>query len=122
MSLLPASRIEYWWDLHCRGQREDGFGGNPFTRTRKIKNDIRWRERWVPVMEDLGGDHLVLDLDPGPTGKRGQLFPWYNNGSTTMHVVADSYAAWLDAVAEELACRRFTLDELGSIRLVKQLA
>src|SRR5262249_49025143 len=42
MSLLPARRIGFWWDSHWRGQREDEFGGNSYTRTRKIKNDIRW--------------------------------------------------------------------------------
>ena len=72
-------------------------------------------------METVTGDLLVLDLDPGPAGKRGQLFPWYNNGATAMRVVADSFPAWLDAVAEELAAGRFTLDDLGTIQLRRKL-
>jgi cell wall assembly regulator SMI1 len=44
-------------------------------------------------METVGGDLTVLDLDPGPSGKKGQIFPWYNNGSTPMRVVAESFPA-----------------------------
>jgi cell wall assembly regulator SMI1 len=120
-SLLPVERIRSWWRLGCQSQRQDGFGGNDYTKTPRIKNDIRWRERWVPVMETVTGDLQVLDLDPAPAGKRGQLFPWYINGATAMRVVADSFPAWLDAVAEELAARRFTLDDLGTIQLEKRL-
>jgi cell wall assembly regulator SMI1 len=121
MSLLSAERIGFWWRLGYRSQQQDGFGGNPETHTRKIKNDARWRAGWVPFMEDLGGDLMVIDLDPGPAGDRGQVFQWYNNGATAMRVAARSYPAWLDAVAEALSLRRFTLDELGSIRLRKRL-
>jgi hypothetical protein len=37
-------------------------------------------------------------------------------------VVAASYAAWLNAVAEEMVRRRFALDEFGGIQLRKRLA
>jgi hypothetical protein len=73
-------------------------------------------------METVGGDLTVLDLEPGPSGKKGQIFSWYNNGSTTMEVVADSFPAWLDALARELVARRFTLDEMGTINLKRQPA
>jgi cell wall assembly regulator SMI1 len=121
MSLLSVKRIAYWWRLSHQSQREDEFGGDNVTRTRKIKNDVRWRDAWIPFMEDLGGDLMVIDLDPGPSGTSGQVFQWYNNGCTPKHVVAPSLPAWLDAVAEELAGRRFTLDELGTINLRRRL-
>jgi cell wall assembly regulator SMI1 len=120
-SLLPIAGIRSYWRMHCRAQREDGGAGNDYTHTPKIKNDIRWRERWIPVMVTAGGDLQVLDLDPGPAGKRGQLFPWYNNGATAMRVVADSFPQWLDAVAEELVCGRFTVDDLDTVLVRKRL-
>jgi len=121
LSLLPVSRSRSWWQVQCRVQEMGEFGGNRYTRTRKIKNDARWRPGWVPVMADAGGNLLVLDLDPGPAGRRGQLFPWYNNGEGVMRVIAESFTAWLDALAEELIHRRFTLDEFGGIQLRKRL-
>jgi cell wall assembly regulator SMI1 len=99
----------------------DNFDGDQVTRTRKIKNDRRWRDGWIPFAEDAGGDLMVLDLDPGPTGKAGQIFPWYTNGATAKRVVAESDAAWLNALAEELSGRRFTLDELGTLQLRRRL-
>lgn len=120
-ALIPCKGIASWWRLCTRSQRQDGFDGNPYTRTRKIKNDVRWRDGWIPVLETVGGDLTVLDLDPGPTGTRGQIFPWYNNGATAMRVVADSFPAWLDALAEELVRRRFTLDDMGTVNLKRRL-
>ena len=47
-SLLPVTEIRNWWRVQCGVQRECGFGGNLYTRTRKVKNDARWRKGWVP--------------------------------------------------------------------------
>jgi cell wall assembly regulator SMI1 len=120
-SLLSCERIDFWWRLCTDHQRRFSGDGNTETRTRKIRNDQRWRDGWIPVMEDLGGDLMVLDLEPGPTGTKGQIFPWYNNGATAMRVMAESFPAWLDALAEELLYRRFTLSELGTINLRRRL-
>jgi cell wall assembly regulator SMI1 len=120
-ALIPCTGIASWWRLCTRSQRQFGGDGNPFTRTRKIKNDQRWRDGWIPILETVGGDLTVLDLDPGPAGTKGQIFPWYNNGSTTMRVVAESFPARLDALAEALVHRRFTLDDMGTINLKRRL-
>jgi molybdopterin molybdotransferase len=118
--LLPIAEIasdrKSLWDL----QRECEFGGDQFTRTRKIRNDSHWRAGWVPIM-DFNGDKVVLDLDPGPAGKRGQIISWDNYGNQPMRVLGESFGTWLDMVAEELAQRRFTLDEYGGIHLRKPL-
>jgi cell wall assembly regulator SMI1 len=118
-SLLSVKEIEAWWRLTLSVPWDEP--GPRFAHARRIKGDLRWREKWVPVM-GFNGDLTVLDLDPGPAGKHGQLFPWYNNGATPMRVVADSYAAWLDAVAEELGSDRFRIDELRTIHTRKRLA
>ena len=46
----------------------------------------------------------------------------FPDGATAMRVMAESYPAWLDALSDELAHRRFTLDEFGTIQLRKRLA
>lgn len=121
VSLCPAKRIASWSHLGCQGQREWGTGGDGVSRTRKIKNDARWRDGWIPFAEDLGGDLLVTDLDPAPGGTRGQVFQWYNYGSTPRRVAAPSLAAWFDALAEQLLARNFTTDDMGTILLRRKL-
>ncbi|WP_425267204.1 SMI1/KNR4 family protein [Aeoliella straminimaris] len=120
MALLTAEEIASTWRMQWNLQCECDFGGCHFTQTRSLKNDARWRRNWIPIM-DCEGDHLVLDLDPGPTGKHGQVFAWYNYGSRPMRVVAESLRHWLHVVADELQHRRFTLDEWGHISLNKRL-
>jgi cell wall assembly regulator SMI1 len=121
MTLLPCAEIASDWKLLWELQRECSFRGDQVTRTRKIKNDTHWRSGWIPIM-DFEGDKVVLDLDPGPGGKCGQVIRWYNYGGRPMCVLAESYAAWLAQIAEELSHRRFTLDEWGGIHLRKRLA
>jgi cell wall assembly regulator SMI1 len=102
--------------MECELQHECGFDGCPLTTTSELKNDSRWRPDWVPVM-DSDGDKIVVDLDPGPAGKVGQVFRWYNAGGRPMRVVAESWAVWLNTLADELVARRFRLDDSGALWL-----
>lgn len=120
MAMLTIAEIIATWRMEWDMQVECEFEGCPLTRTRKLKNDIRWRAKWVPFL-DCEGDKLVIDLDPGPTGKLGQVFRWYNYGSRPRQVIADSFSHWLHQVADELHQRRFKLDEWGGICLTKWL-
>jgi cell wall assembly regulator SMI1 len=120
MSLLPVAEMGKWWRITTDNPWDDP--GPRLLDGKRIKGDLRWRRRWVPVAVEAGGDLLGVDLDPGPAGTRGQVFAWQNNGSPPPKVVAASYAGWLDAVAEALLHRRFTLDEWGGIHLRKRLA
>jgi cell wall assembly regulator SMI1 len=115
-ALLTASEVLTVWRMEWELQQECEFGGCPSTDTAEIKNDSRWRAGWVPVM-DSEGDHLVLDLDPGPKGVIGQLFLWSNYGHSPMRVVGKSWREWLHALAVELTGRQFTLDTWGGIDL-----
>jgi len=120
MAMLTSSEIVTTWRMEWDLQVECEFEGCQLTRTRKLKNDMRWRAKWVPFL-DCEGDKLVIDLDPGPSGKVGQVFRWYNYGGRPMQVIADSVSHWLHMVAEELQRRRFRLDEWGGIWLKKRL-
>ena len=88
----------------------------------RIKGDLRWRRAWVPIAVDLGGNLLGFDLDPGPTGTSGQVFAWQNWGSPAPRVIAPSYAAWLEQIAEQLLARRFTLNQWGGIHLEQRMS
>jgi cell wall assembly regulator SMI1 len=119
--LLPAARMAEWWRV-SRENPWEGYTGPQYNHGRRIKGALRWREGWVPIASDAGGNLLGIDLDPGPAGTRSQVFAWHNYGSPPPRVLADSYAAWLDAVAEEMFHRRFTLNEWGGIDLRKRLS
>jgi cell wall assembly regulator SMI1 len=115
-ALLPVNAIRREWKMLTDLQAECGFGGCQFKVTPRLKNDAHWRPAWVPLM-DADGDKLVMDLDPGPKGKVGQVFKWSNSGSFPMRVLADSFGEWLAALAEALSKRQFRLDEFGGIWL-----
>jgi cell wall assembly regulator SMI1 len=69
---------------------------------------------WLPFM-DADGDKVVIDLDPGPKGRNGQVFEWSNSGSFPMRLLADSFSEWLSGIAERFSKRQFQLTEYGSI-------
>lgn len=121
ISLLPVAGMVAAWRI-TMGNPWDDYTGPRFNHGRRIKGDLRWRRGWVPITVDAGGNHLAVDLDPAPAGTWSQVFRWNNYGSPPPKVVAHSYAGWLDAVAEELLHRRFSLDEWGGIHLRRRLA
>ena len=99
--LLSSKRIASEWKMRCKVHGDDDPGGCPDTKDRRIKNDRWWRPGWVPVMEQ-DGDMPLMDLDPGPGGKRGQIFRFRNNGGRPREVIAPTFKAWLSKVADEL--------------------
>ncbi len=109
-----ASNWQMMWDLRC----ECGFGGDQVTTTRALKNNMHWRAGWIPVLDE-NGNRIVIDMDPGSKGRVGQVFRWFNYGHVPMKVVAESWGAWLDKMAEELHARRFKLNEFGAIWLLQ---
>jgi cell wall assembly regulator SMI1 len=112
-ALLPISAISREYKMMCDLQEECSFAGFE-TSTRKIKNDAHWRVGWVPFT-DADGEKFVLDLDPGPDGRFGQVIQFKNVGGEPRRVLADSYGEWLSIVASTFEKREFRLDERGSI-------
>ena len=115
-ALLPLTAILAEWKTMTGLQAECGLGRCQFEVTPRIKNNAHWRTGWIPFM-DADGDKLVLDLDPGPKGKYGQIVKWSNTGSYPMQVLANSFGEWLSAIAEKFTRREFRLDESGHIWL-----
>ena len=118
-SLLPVAGMSGQWRM-IRGFPWERPGPE-FVDDGRIKGDLRWRRAWVPIVVDLGGNLLGFDLDPGPTGTSSQVFAWQNWGASAPKVVASSYAAWLDQIAEQLLERRFTLDRWRHIHLEQRM-
>jgi cell wall assembly regulator SMI1 len=115
-AFLPLSAILTAWKIMTDLQEECRSGGCQFEVTPRIKNDAHWRVGWVPFL-DSDGDRVVIDLDPGPGGRVGQVFEWSHSGSYPMRLLADSFGEWLSGIAERFSKRQFRLDEFGGFWL-----
>ena len=57
--------------------------------------------RWIPIAHDHGGNHLGVDLSPGPTGRVGQVIN-FGADEDAKFVIAPSLAAFLNWYADSL--------------------
>ena len=71
--------------------------------------------RWVPIADDGAGNHVAVDLDPGPAGTLGQLIT-FGADEPSRHVVAPSLAAFFEWLAEAYASGQ-VVREGGEVRL-----
>lgn len=60
-----------------------------------------WRPKWLPFLDDGGGNHLVIDLEGTFTGKAGQVLEfWHDHKDRTIRY--GSFEAWLITFADSL--------------------
>lgn len=52
-----------------------------------------WRPGWVPFTADGAGNHLCLDVDPGPDGRVGQVLE-FDHEFGSRDVQAPGFALW----------------------------
>jgi cell wall assembly regulator SMI1 len=65
---------------------------------------------WIPITRDWGGNHLAIDLAPGPAGKWGQIII-FGRDYDCKYVVARSWAAFLAIFADDLCSGKVIVDE-----------
>jgi cell wall assembly regulator SMI1 len=65
---------------------------------------------WIPITRDWGGNHLAIDLAPGPAGKWGQIII-FGRDYDCKYVVARSWAAFLATFADDLCSGKVIVDE-----------
>ncbi|PLB34715.1 cell wall assembly and cell proliferation coordinating protein [Aspergillus candidus] len=65
---------------------------------------------WIPVARDWGGNHIAIDLAPGPAGKWGQVII-FGRDYDCKYVVARSWAAFLAVFADDLCSGKVHVDE-----------
>lgn len=64
---------------------------------------------WIPLAEIHDSDHFGIDLDPGPNGAVGQVIN-FGRDQEAKHVLATSWAQFLEDVADELEAGNFVID------------
>ncbi|KKK26714.1 1,3-beta-glucan biosynthesis protein [Aspergillus rambellii] len=65
---------------------------------------------WIPLARDWGGNHIAIDLAPGPAGKWGQVII-FGRDYDCKYVVARSWAAFLAVLADDLCSGKSMVDE-----------
>lgn len=53
--------------------------------------------RWVPIIQDHGGNYIGVDLEPGPSGHWGQIIV-FGRDEHDMFVLADDWEGFLDLI------------------------
>jgi cell wall assembly regulator SMI1 len=64
---------------------------------------------WIPLTYDSGGNHIAVDLNPGPKGRRGQVIV-FGRDDEFHPVLALSWGQFLTDLADELDAGNFRLD------------
>jgi hypothetical protein len=64
---------------------------------------------WIPLTYDSGGNHIGVDLNPGPKGTRGQVIV-FGRDDEFHTVLALSWGQFLTDLADELEASNFRLD------------
>jgi cell wall assembly regulator SMI1 len=64
---------------------------------------------WIPLTYDSGGNHIGIDLNPGPKGIRGQVIK-FGRDDEFHTVLALSWGQFLTDLADELEADNFRLD------------
>ncbi|MBB4010110.1 SMI1/KNR4 family protein [Allorhizobium taibaishanense] len=67
-----------------------------------------WSRRWIPIMQNGGGDYLCADLDPAEGGTFGQIVAYYHDENFRSLV-----SSGIDALMEGLAQRDSLRQMLG---------
>lgn len=68
----------------------------------------------IPLVHDFGGNHIGVDLMPGPKGKRGQVIT-FGRDEDLRFVVADNWAQFLTMLASDVQ-NAFRCNSEGEIR------
>lgn len=103
--LLPLSEIRRHWDAWR--SIEKSAGHVDWTRSMDsypagFIKPMYSNPGWIPLTSDAAGNHIGLDMDPGPLGAVGQVIA-FGRDESTKRVLASSFdefqlklAAWLD--------------------------
>lgn len=74
-----------------------------------IKADYWWNPRWIPITSDGTGNNKMIDLDPAPAGRAGQIIQmWHDDPGRSQE--AESLYALLDRFARDLEAGLYVLD------------
>lgn len=122
LPLLPLQQAASQW--RAWNEVLAGFGGNRY----EIRGGA-WPQgavdpayinpRWIPLTHDGSGNHIGLDFDAWPGGRRGQVI-LYGRDEDVKAVLADSLGKFLEWIAGLLESGNFRLEADPTERVLRQ--
>jgi cell wall assembly regulator SMI1 len=70
---------------------------------------VYFNSKWIPLTYDGSGNHIAVDLDPGPKGVHGQVIK-FGPDDHDHTVLALSWGQFLTDIADELEAGNFRID------------
>jgi cell wall assembly regulator SMI1 len=115
--LLSLKEMVSHWQLWELSQRNGVFAALTSQPVQGIR-ERWWHSKWIPVATCHTGSSICLDLDPSPSGVKGQIIAVFHD-DPTRHIVAPSWEAWLNAFAADLEQGRYFFSEeyAGLVRI-----
>ena len=116
LPFIPLDRLKSErkiWD-EIAEEAGDSSGISDFL-TSNPANAIQTRyanRNWLPISHDWGGNHIGVDIGPGPSGTFGQVIN-FGRDEDNMIVLASSVGAFLAWIADSLEAGNFII-EIGS--------
>jgi len=98
-----------WAEMVDNGDLEDGgeAGDDDF------KQPSFFDKKWIPIDHNGAGDGFMIDLNPGPKGKAGQILDFgHEVGAEEVPAYSD-YVAYLEEAADLLEAGEFKLESSG---------
>ena len=83
------------------------FGKIDWLTPDKIRNLV-WSPKWIKFTE-FEGDGFILDLDPGPNGKYGQIF-YRNHADNSIRVCANDIDEIMELIAVSIENGDYEID------------
>lgn len=73
-----------------------------------VVKELYANRRWIPFAGDGGGNHLGVDLDPGPKGRVGQVIN-FGSDEDVKYVLGRTVEAFIERIAKELEAGNYVL-------------
>ena len=111
--VMSLDGIKAMWQRYGSWQAENGYGLGADWQPDDIEGPIKpiwWSPLRIPITDNGGGDPVMIDLDPGKGGERGQIISFgHELGPAECLPPA---AHWLDQIASELEAGQHRYNEI----------
>ncbi len=109
--LLSLSSSISQWNHIQKALRSGRFSGPDFVNEPRGPIAKVWfHPKWVPIVDNQGGDYLFIDLAPAKGGKKGQVISFFRDRGAT-DVLFESFSMLLNRVADDLEAGSFKADK-----------
>lgn len=75
-----------------------------------VVKELYVNSSWIPFVHDWGGNHIGVDLDPGPSGRVGQVIN-FGRDEDAKFVLGATVGDFIERIVTELEAGNFVLDD-----------